>query len=62
MFEEPRRNHDPRPTEQERAWIETDPFRAAARVMALMALAVLIGTAATDFSMPNAPAVVAAAR
>jgi len=61
MFEEPR-NHDPRPNEQERAWMQADPLRAVARVMALTVLAVVIGTAASDFSAVKSPAVVATAR
>ena len=55
------RNHDPRPSEQERAWMQTDPFRMVARVMALTVLAVIIGTAATDFVTVKADTVVATA-
>ena len=41
--------------------MQTDPFRMVARVMALTVLAVIIGTAATDFLTVEADAVVAAA-
>ena len=56
------RNHDPRPNEQERAWMQADPMRAVARVMALTVLAVVIGTVASDFSAVKAPAALATAR
>ena len=61
MLDEPR-NHDPRPNSQELAWMQVDPFRVAARVMALAVLAVLIGTAASDLNAVKAPTVVATAR
>jgi hypothetical protein len=61
LFEEPR-NHDPKPNDQERAWMQADPFKVAARVMALTVLALLIGTAASDFNTAKAPTVVATAR
>ena len=56
------RNHDPRPNEQERAWMQADPFRVAARVMALTVLALLIGTAASELNAVKAPTVVVTAR
>ncbi len=56
------RDHDPRPTAQECAWMQTDPFRVMARVMALTVLALLIGTAVSDFNAVKAPAVVATSR
>lgn len=61
MFDEPR-SHDPRPNQQERAWMQANPFRVAARVMALTVLAVIIATAATNFNEPKAPAAAMAAR
>ncbi|MEP7068862.1 MAG: hypothetical protein ABI789_06465 [Usitatibacter sp.] len=60
MFEEIR-DHDPRPSSQERAWMQADPFHAMARVMVLAALAVMIGTAASELQAVKAPTVVAAA-
>ena len=55
------RSHDPRPNEQERAWMRADPFRVILRVMALTVLAVVIGTAASSFNAVKAPTVVATA-
>ncbi len=58
------RSHDPRPDETELAWMQTDPLRAAARLLMLVALAVSIGTAASQFVGPDTQsgAVVAKAR
>jgi hypothetical protein len=56
------RNHDPKPNEQERAWMQADPMRVVARVMALTILALAIATAATTFNQQKAPTVVAKAR
>jgi hypothetical protein len=61
MFEEPR-NHDPKPNAEERAWMQADPFRVALRVMVLTVLALLIGTAATEFNSMKAPTVVVTSR
>ena len=55
------RNHDPKPSEHERDWMQTDPFRVVARVVALTVLAIIIGTAATDFATVKAATVVATA-
>jgi len=33
------RNHDPRPTDEERAWMETDPIAGIRRVAVLIVLA-----------------------
>jgi hypothetical protein len=46
MMDEPRR-HDPNPTEEERAWMATDPFPIVYRVAALAGVALLLGFAAT---------------
>jgi hypothetical protein len=54
------RNHDPRPSEEERAWMATDPLPAAGRVMAAAAVALLV---ALSLSAPEGgarPPVVAA--
>jgi hypothetical protein len=56
------RSHDPKPTEQERAWMQANPLRVAARVMALTVLAVIIATSVTNFNSAKAPAAVVAAR
>jgi len=61
MFEEPR-SHDPKPNAEERAWMATDPFKIAARITALTVLALLIGTAATEFNSMKAPTVVVTSR
>jgi hypothetical protein len=63
MFEE-RRSHDPRPDEHERAWMQTEPLRVAARVLVLVALSVSIGTAASLLGGTHGPSgpVVAKAR
>jgi hypothetical protein len=56
------RNHDPRPNQQECAWMQADPFGAVARLMALAVLAVAIGTVAVQFnSGAQTPNVVAKA-
>jgi hypothetical protein len=44
------RSHDPRPDERERAWMQTDPLRGAARVLVLVALEVSIGTAVSGLA------------
>ncbi|HEX7607354.1 MAG TPA: hypothetical protein VF348_11625 [Usitatibacter sp.] len=58
------RSHDPRPDETELAWMRTDPLRAAARVLVLVALAVSVGTAASQIlgTQAQSGAVVAKAR
>jgi hypothetical protein len=61
MFEEIR-NHDPKPNAQERAWMQADPFRVVARVMALTVLALVITTAATTFNAQPTPVVASASR
>jgi len=49
------RSHDPRPDETEIEWMRADPLRAAARVLVLVALAVSIGTAASQLVGAQAP-------
>jgi hypothetical protein len=61
MFEEPR-SHDPKPTSQEREWMQVDPVRIVAKLMGLTVLALVIATAATDFNTGKAPSVVTASR
>jgi hypothetical protein len=49
------RNHDPKPTQQESAWMQADPFRVLARVAALALLALAIGTTASEISNGSQP-------
>jgi hypothetical protein len=54
------RNHDPRPTREERAWMATDPFPVVGRVIAAAAVAILV---ALSLSAPDGgaqPPIVAA--
>ena len=39
MTDDDLRNHDPRPTDEERAWMETDPIAGVRRVAVLIVLA-----------------------
>jgi hypothetical protein len=39
------RHHDPKPTEEERAWMSTDPFPVALRLAAIAGVAILLGFA-----------------
>jgi hypothetical protein len=56
------RDHDPQPTEQERQWMEANPFNALIRVLALASLAVAIGlSASTVMDTKAAPTAVASA-
>ena len=41
------RNHDPKPTEQEEAWLGTNPFAVLARLAVLAGIAAAIGLSAT---------------
>ena len=43
MLDDLRKNHDARPTAEERAWIATDPVAGATRMMVMVGLAVMIG-------------------
>ena len=53
------RNHDPKPTAQERAWMATNPFPAVLRLFVLTGIAVAIGLSATHSLNPKQPAAVA---
>jgi hypothetical protein len=54
------RNHDPRPTEQECAWMAVNPFSVLVRVVALASLAAAIGLAASyDVNPQEQPTAVA---
>ena len=55
------RNHDAKPTPQEREWMAADPLKAVVRIVVLAGLAVAIGLAATP-TAPDKPATVAAAQ
>ena len=48
MVEEIRRNHDARPTEEERRWMEFEPVSAVVGLMVLAGLALAIGVSATS--------------
>ncbi|HTS85969.1 MAG TPA: hypothetical protein VMG61_12750 [Usitatibacter sp.] len=39
MTDDDLRNHDPNPTDEERAWMETDPIAAVRRIAVLIVLA-----------------------
>ena len=39
MTDDDLRNHDPHPTDEERAWMQTDPVAAARRIAVLIVLA-----------------------
>ena len=54
------RNHDPRPTDEERAWMRTDPFAVARQVAAVAAVAVAIAVSLSLPSVDSPPHVVAA--
>jgi hypothetical protein len=49
------RDHDTKPTTQERAWMSVDPFAVLLRLAVLAVLAVAIGLAATQIAAPPAP-------
>jgi hypothetical protein len=56
------RDHDPKPSSQEREWMQADPFRVLVRVAALAVIAFAIGaTASTLNTGPGLHAVVATA-
>ena len=53
------RNHDPRPTAEERAWIEAAPFpTTTAHFIAVAVLALMV---ALSLSLPNAEVITTAA-
>ncbi|HEX3061349.1 MAG TPA: hypothetical protein VHP55_01715 [Usitatibacter sp.] len=54
------RQHDPRPSDEELAWMSFDPLAAAARVAAALVLAVALGGYVTySLESPQLPASVA---
>jgi hypothetical protein len=53
------RNHDPKPNEQEVAWMAVNPFAVLVRVVALASLASAIGLAASYHVDPQQPTAVA---
>jgi hypothetical protein len=55
------RDHDPNPTVHERAWMETNPYPAAMRVVVLAMVAMMIGLAVTREPSPETPSPVSAA-
>jgi|GraSoiStandDraft_16_1057320.scaffolds.fasta_scaffold223419_2 hypothetical protein len=54
------RNHDPRPTPEERAWMGTDPIPVAGHVIAAAAVALLVALSVSAPDGGAKPPVVAA--
>ncbi len=54
------RGHNPKPTEQERAWMSANPVAVLVRLVALAGIAVAIGVSAAHLAAPHAPTVAAA--
>jgi hypothetical protein len=46
------RNHDTKPSAEERAWMSVDPVAVLARLLVLAILAVAIGLSATQLASP----------
>jgi len=55
------RSHDPNPTVHERAWMETNPYPVAVRVLVLAMIAVMIGLSTTGETSPGTPSPVSIA-
>jgi hypothetical protein len=53
------RGHDPRPTDEERAWLETDLFAASRRIAILLILAFAVA-GYLGYAMDDKPNLVAA--
>ena len=49
------RNHDPNPTADEIAWMETNPNAVALRLVLLAIVAVMLGLAMADAISPDSP-------
>jgi hypothetical protein len=47
------RNHDPAPTEEERGWIDLDPFAFVLKVAAMAAIGLMIGVYASLLQEPS---------
>ena len=47
------RNHDPAPTEEEREWIDLDPFAFVLKVAAVAAIGLMIGVYASLLREPD---------
>ena len=54
------RNHDPNPTQQERAWMATNPFAVVAKLVVVVGFAAVIGVSASYSLNPQQPPAVAA--
>ncbi len=54
------RNHDPKPTAEERAWIDSNPIAAAVNIVVVAVIAVALGGYVSLYLEP-APAAVARA-
>ena len=56
------RNHDPKPTQQERAWMAANPFAAVAKLVVVAGFAAVIGVSASHSLNPQQPPSVATTR
>ena len=54
------RNHDPRPSGEELAWMQSDPFSMARQIIAAAAVATIVAVSLSLPSVDTAPAVTAA--
>ena len=55
------RNHDPNPTADEIAWMETNPYPVVARLVVVALVAVIVGLGTADAISPDSPFPVSAA-
>ncbi len=53
MLDDLRKTHDPRPTDEERSWLDFDPVAGAARALVLAGLAVMIGVVVSYSMTPE---------
>ena len=53
MLDDLRKNHDASPTEEERWWMDSDPISVAARALAVLGLALMIGLVASYSVTPE---------
>jgi hypothetical protein len=53
MLDDLRKNHDARPTQEERSWMEADPVAGATRALVMVGIAVMIGVVVSYTSTPE---------
>ncbi len=53
MLDDLRKTHDPRPTEEERSWLDFDPVAGAARATVVLGLAMMIGVVVSYSMAPE---------